>query len=299
MDMFARKLAKFILVLIPLFGIMYIIIFIAFPDGHTDNEFNVVYLYIEMGYNSFQGFILALLFCFLNEDVHSELRRLWRRHRTRRQESTYLKRSIAGSTWHPKSGDHSSSDHQDNTRNGASTRRHFTSVNSGSMPAALNCASTHSAPFGGHRPFVCNRQSLTSLPGNRHSFVSLPVNKQGMSSLTGHPGEKGMSGCRSDLTEAGAGNTGRDPLDQTSRADVCQYGKVLFLGRSCGSVKRDGRVVKGERVSENGNGGGGGVPAKIVFLDSDSSEETIPLSTSFELLTGRQTGDKASVGGQS
>lgn len=241
------------------------------------------------------------LFCLLLvHQVHSELRRLWRRHRTRRQESTYLKRSIAGSTWHPKSGDHSSSDHHDNTRNGASTRRHFTSVNSGSMPAALNCASAHSAPFGSHRPFVCNRQSLTSLPGNRHSFVSLPVNKQGLSSLTGHSSEKGMSGCRSDLTEAGAGNTGRDPLDQTSRADVCQYGKVLILGRSCGSVKRDGRVVKGERVSENGNGGGGGgVPAKIVFLDSDSSEETIPLSTSFELLTGRQTGEKTSVGGQS
>lgn len=46
------------MVLIPLFGIMYIIIFIAFPDGHTDNEFNVVYLYIEMGYNSFQVTIL-------------------------------------------------------------------------------------------------------------------------------------------------------------------------------------------------------------------------------------------------
>lgn len=49
------------MVLIPLFGIMYIIIFIAFPDGHTDNEFNVVYLYIEMGYNSFQVTVLYSL----------------------------------------------------------------------------------------------------------------------------------------------------------------------------------------------------------------------------------------------
>ena len=52
---FFRKFAKFILVLIPLFGIMYIVLFIAFPAHHVDSgEFNVVYLYIEMGYNSFQ-----------------------------------------------------------------------------------------------------------------------------------------------------------------------------------------------------------------------------------------------------
>ena len=50
-----RKFAKFILVLIPLFGIMYIVLFIAFPAHHVESgEFNVVYLYIEMGYNSFQ-----------------------------------------------------------------------------------------------------------------------------------------------------------------------------------------------------------------------------------------------------
>ena len=52
---FFRKFAKFILVLIPLFGIMYIVLFIAFPAHHVDSgDFNVVYLYIEMGYNSFQ-----------------------------------------------------------------------------------------------------------------------------------------------------------------------------------------------------------------------------------------------------
>nr|KAG5691872.1 hypothetical protein BaRGS_033235 [Batillaria attramentaria] len=49
------KFAKFILVLIPLFGIMYIVLNITFPAGDTEKEYNVVYLYIEMGYNSFQA----------------------------------------------------------------------------------------------------------------------------------------------------------------------------------------------------------------------------------------------------
>ncbi|KAL8576221.1 hypothetical protein ACOMHN_006144 [Nucella lapillus] len=104
-----RKFAKFILVLIPLFGIMYIVIFVAFPSDHVDDEgYNVILLYIEMGYNSFQGFILALLFCFLNEDVHSEIRRMWRRHQSRREDSKFFSRSLAGSTFRHVSRENSS-----------------------------------------------------------------------------------------------------------------------------------------------------------------------------------------------
>ncbi|GFR83500.1 parathyroid hormone/parathyroid hormone-related peptide receptor [Elysia marginata] len=88
-----RKFGKFVLVLIPLFGIMYIVLNVAFPSEVNADGYNVVYLYVEMGYNSFQGFILALLFCFLNEDVHSELRRSWHQHRSRRYNSKMLKQS--------------------------------------------------------------------------------------------------------------------------------------------------------------------------------------------------------------
>lgn len=51
---FHRKFGKFILVLIPLFGIMYIVLNVAFPSEVQGRGYNVVYLYIEMGYNSFQ-----------------------------------------------------------------------------------------------------------------------------------------------------------------------------------------------------------------------------------------------------
>ncbi|RUS71936.1 hypothetical protein EGW08_020311 [Elysia chlorotica] len=84
---------KFVLVLIPLFGIMYIVLNVAFPSEVNSDGYNVVYLYVEMGYNSFQGFILALLFCFLNDEVHTELKRSWHQQRSRRQNSKILKQS--------------------------------------------------------------------------------------------------------------------------------------------------------------------------------------------------------------
>lgn len=74
-----RKLAKFSLVLIPLFGVLYIVAS-AYPSG-VDVQADMIYLYCEMFYNSFQGCLLALLFCFLNEEVHNEVRRCWYRQR--------------------------------------------------------------------------------------------------------------------------------------------------------------------------------------------------------------------------
>ena len=58
-----RKLAKFILVLIPLFGIMYLVFYVVVPSGFENNNFNnVAYLYLEMAYNSFQ---VSPLLCHL------------------------------------------------------------------------------------------------------------------------------------------------------------------------------------------------------------------------------------------
>ncbi|KAH3691504.1 hypothetical protein DPMN_193034 [Dreissena polymorpha] len=74
-----RKTAKFVLVLIPLFGVVYIV-FSAVPPN-ISSDLSIVHLYGEMFYNSFQGLLLALLFCFLNEEVHTEVRRFWFRRR--------------------------------------------------------------------------------------------------------------------------------------------------------------------------------------------------------------------------
>lgn len=86
-----RKLARSTLVLIPLFGVYYMIS-VVMPEC-MDPGVELIWLYVESGVNSFQGLIVAVLFCFGNGEVQHEIRKKWNRRWALRRLSTLSTRS--------------------------------------------------------------------------------------------------------------------------------------------------------------------------------------------------------------
>jgi len=70
-----KKLAKSTLVLIPMFGV-HAIIFRGIPDSSTGIVWEIR-MYLELFFDSFQGFFVAIIYCFINGEVLGELKRSW------------------------------------------------------------------------------------------------------------------------------------------------------------------------------------------------------------------------------
>ncbi|XP_030629176.1 vasoactive intestinal polypeptide receptor 2-like [Chanos chanos] len=66
-----RRLAKSTLLLIPLFGIHYVV-FVSLNESMADYK-----IFFDLAMGSFQGLVVAILYCFLNSEVQTELRRKW------------------------------------------------------------------------------------------------------------------------------------------------------------------------------------------------------------------------------
>ncbi|XP_062871816.1 glucagon receptor [Trichomycterus rosablanca] len=77
------RLAKSTLTLIPLLGI-HLILFSFVTDESTSNgaiHLRLTKLFIDLFFNSFQGLLVAILYCFVNKEVQSEILKFWKRWR--------------------------------------------------------------------------------------------------------------------------------------------------------------------------------------------------------------------------
>ncbi|XP_056374680.1 parathyroid hormone/parathyroid hormone-related peptide receptor [Hyla sarda] len=73
-----RKLLKSTLVLMPLFGVHYIV-FISLPYTEVSGLVWHIQMHYEMLFNSFQGFFVAIIYCFCNGEVQAEIKKSWSR----------------------------------------------------------------------------------------------------------------------------------------------------------------------------------------------------------------------------
>ncbi|XP_039332689.2 glucagon receptor isoform X1 [Saimiri boliviensis] len=74
------RLAKSTLTLIPLLGV-HEVVFAFVTDEHAQGTLRSAKLFFDLFLSSFQGLLVAVLYCFLNKEVQSELRRRWHRWR--------------------------------------------------------------------------------------------------------------------------------------------------------------------------------------------------------------------------
>ncbi|XP_076000263.1 glucagon receptor [Genypterus blacodes] len=74
------RLAKSTLTLIPLLGIHHVVfIFVTDESTMTTIPLRVTKLFIDLFFSSFQGLLVAILYCFVNKEVQSEILKKWKR----------------------------------------------------------------------------------------------------------------------------------------------------------------------------------------------------------------------------
>nr|XP_046197351.1 glucagon receptor-like [Oncorhynchus gorbuscha] len=74
------RLAKSTLTLIPLLGIHAILFTLVIDESvPKGSKMRLIRLFLDLLFNSFQGLLVAILYCFVNKEVQSEMLKKWKR----------------------------------------------------------------------------------------------------------------------------------------------------------------------------------------------------------------------------
>ncbi|KAI4489499.1 hypothetical protein M0802_011034 [Mischocyttarus mexicanus] len=87
-----RRWAKSTLILVPLFGAHYTL-FLGL-SYQKDNQIELIWLFCDQLFASFQGAFVALLYCLLNGEVRAEARRAWKARRSKKDSLTPINRDF-------------------------------------------------------------------------------------------------------------------------------------------------------------------------------------------------------------
>ncbi|XP_071530568.1 glucagon receptor-like [Panulirus ornatus] len=80
-----RRWARSTLVLVPLFGVHYAALLGFTYFMGKNHTIELMWLFTDQFFASFQGFFVATLYCLLNAEVRSELRKIWHRWRLNKE----------------------------------------------------------------------------------------------------------------------------------------------------------------------------------------------------------------------
>ncbi|KDR09908.1 parathyroid hormone/parathyroid hormone-related peptide receptor-like isoform X2 [Zootermopsis nevadensis] len=81
-----RRWAKSTLVLVPLFGVHYVLFIWMSPSQQVNETLEIVCLFCDQLFASLQGFFVSLLYCLLNSEVRAEVVRKWRSYRHKNEQ---------------------------------------------------------------------------------------------------------------------------------------------------------------------------------------------------------------------